>query len=282
MILIADCGSTKVDWCVLSEGKVVKQVFTTGMNALLMTEDEMAARIGDELMPGIEGYPIDTVYYYGAGCISEEVCGGVRRAIARHIPDAKKINVDSDLLAAARALCGTEAGIACIMGTGSNSCYYDGKAIVDNVSPLGYILGDEGSGAVLGKILVGDVLKEQLPKHLCEKFLDEYKLTRLDIIRRVYKEPGGNRFLASLSPFLINNIEEPAIKQLVLNAFTAFFVRNIQHYEGYKKLSVNFVGSVAYYYADILREAAQPLGITVGTIIKSPMEGLVEYHAVNG
>ena len=143
MILIADCGSTKIDWCVLDKDLVVARVATCGMNAMLLTEDEMASNIARELMPSISAYPIDEVYYYGAGCLGD-VCDNVRRAIARNI-DAKVIEVASDLLAAARALCADQPGIACIMGTGSNSCYYDGKEIVDNVSPLGYILGDEGS-----------------------------------------------------------------------------------------------------------------------------------------
>lgn len=279
MILIADCGSTKIDWCVVENGKVVNQIFTCGMNAVMLTEEEMAERIGNELVPELGDAKIDAVYFYGAGCINEEVCGHVANAIRKNIPSAHTVDVHTDLLAAARALCGHSAGIACIMGTGSNSCYYDGEKICDNVSPLGYILGDEGSGAVLGKIMLGDILKNQLPKHLCEKFLKEYELDRMTIIRRVYKEPQGNRFLASVTPFLIQNIEEPAIHALVLNAFKAFFVRNIAQYEGYKDLKVNFIGSIAYYYRSVLGEAAAECGCTVGTIIKSPMEGLIAFHS---
>lgn len=279
MILIADCGSTKIDWCVVENGKVVKQIYTCGMNAVMLTEEEMAERIGNELMPELGDDKIDAVYFYGAGCINEEVCGNVANAIRKHLPDAGTIDVHTDLLAAARALCGHNPGIACIMGTGSNSCYYDGEKICDNVSPLGYILGDEGSGAVLGKILIGDVLKNQLPKHLCEKFLKEFELDRMTIIRRVYKEPQGNRFLASVAPFLIRNIEEPAIHTLVLNAFKAFFVRNIAQYQGYRDLKVNFIGSIAYYYREVLEEAATACECTVGTIIQSPMEGLIRFHS---
>ena len=278
MILIADCGSTKIDWCIVNNGKVEKQVFTMGMNAIMLTEEEMRSRIADELMPEISGYSIEAVHFYGAGCISPEVCANVARAISANIPGAKSVNVHTDLLAAARALCGHSEGIACILGTGSNSCYYDGSEIRDNVSPLGYILGDEGSGAVLGKLLVGDVLKNQLPKDLCDKFLAEYDLDRLTIIRRVYKEPQGNRFLASVTPFLLANIERPEIHSLVLNSFKAFFVRNIQQYPGYRSLSVNFIGSIAYYYRDVLAEAAEACGCRIGTIIKSPMQGLIQYH----
>lgn len=279
MILIADCGSTKIDWCLIENGKVAKQVFTSGINALLMSEEQIRQTIADELVPEIKGYEIGSVYYYGAGCLFDDICANVRRAIAVNIPSAKTIEVDTDLLAAARALCGKNPGIACIMGTGSNSCYYDGVKIVDNVSPLGYILGDEGSGAVLGKLLVGDVLKNQLPAALCEKFLKKYDLDRQKIIEGVYKKPAANRFLASLSPFLLENIEEPAVHRLVLNAFKAFFVRNIENYEGYKTMPVSFVGSVAFYYRDVLGEAANSLGIKIGTVIKSPMEGLIKFHS---
>ena len=247
MILIADCGSTKIDWCLIENGKVAKQVFTSGINALLMSEEQIRQTIADELVPEIKEYEIDSVYYYGAGCLFDDICANVRRAIAANIPSAKTIEVDTDLLAAARALCGKNPGIACIMGT--------------------------------GKLLVGDVLKNQLPAALCEKFLKQYGLDRQKIIESVYKKPAANRFLASLSPFLIENIEEPAVHRLVLNAFKAFFVRNIENYEGYKTMPVSFVGSVAYYYRDVLEEAASSLGIKVGTVIKSPMEGLVKYHS---
>ena len=279
MILIADCGSTKIDWCILKGDKLVKQFFTTGVNALLMPEDKIRATFETELKPQVEGSEIFEVYYYGAGCLSEEICSNVSRSIASVIPSVTTISVNSDLLAAARALCGRNPGIACILGTGSNSCYYDGEKICDNVSPLGYILGDEGSGAVLGKLLVGDVLKKQLPAELCEKFLKQFNLDRMKIIENVYKKPAPNRFLASLSPFLIQNIEEPAIHRLVLNAFKSFFVRNIENYANFKEVPVSFVGSVGFYYREVLDEAAKALDITIGTVIKSPMEGLLKYHS---
>lgn len=280
MILIADCGSTKIDWCVVRDGKVEKQVFTCGMNAVMLTEEEMRGRIAAELMPELadRAAAITAVYFYGAGCISPEVCANVERAIRANIP-ASTIEVHTDLLAAARALCGRTPGIACILGTGSNSCYYDGERIADNVLPLGYILGDEGSGAVLGKLLVGDVLKGQLPAELCEKFLRQYDLTLLDIIRRVYREPLGNRFLASLTPFLIENIKVKEVHDLVFGSFSAFFRRNISHYDGKCAPVVHFIGSIAYYYREVLAEAAAACGYTVGTVLKSPMEGLIKFHA---
>lgn len=279
MILIADCGSTKIDWCLLNGKKKVAQIFTTGMNALLMTEEEMAECIMTELMPSLQGYEVTEIYYYGAGIISDKIKNQVINALKRNMPNVTKIEVDSDLLAAARALCQHEPGIACILGTGSNSCYYDGEKVVDNVSPLGYILGDEGSGAVLGKLLVGDVLKKQLPEHLCEKFLKEYNLDRNTIIERVYRKPAANRFLAQFAPFLEHNINEPSIRAIVMRSFTDFFVRNVASYPNYKELPCNFVGSIALLQKEVLTEAASKLGITIGTIIQAPMEGLIKFHS---
>jgi N-acetylglucosamine kinase-like BadF-type ATPase len=280
MILIADCGSTKIEWCLLDNKEIVKQIVTCGMNAIMLTEAEIEQRLRDELSNEVSGFNISDVYFYGAGCISEDICNNVAKAIRANIPTAKNVEVSTDLLAAARALCGNKPGIACILGTGSNSCYYDGTNICDNVSPLGYILGDEGSGAVLGKILLGDVLKNQLPKHLCEKFLTQYGLDRLSIIRRVYKEPQGNRFMASITPFLIENISEPSIYAIVYNAFKSFFVRNIAQYDGYKSLDVNFIGSIAFYYKDVLEKVAADMGCRIGKILKSPMDGLIQFHTV--
>jgi len=280
MILIADCGSSKIDWCLVDGGKVVKQVFTIGMNAVMLTREEMSARISQELCPELRTFvpKINAVYFYGAGCISDDVCKNVADAIRDNI-NATTVEVHTDLLAAARALCGHRPGIACILGTGSNSCRYDGRKIVDNVSPLGYILGDEGSGAVLGKILVGNVLKNQLPEDLCTKFLAEYNLDRLTIIKRVYREPQANRFLASLTPFLAHNIDRPEIRQMVRNAFRDFFIRNVCQYPNHDSMPVNFIGSIAYYYRDTLCEAAADAGCRIGTIIKSPMSGLIEFHS---
>ncbi len=278
MELIADCGSTKIDWCTIENGKVAKQFSTPGMNAVMLSADEMKQRFADELSPNVGESAFDAVYFYGAGCINDDVCSHVAEALTAAV-NAENIEVNTDLLAAARALCGTQPGIACILGTGSNSCYYDGRKICENVSPLGFILGDEGSGAVLGKLLIGDVLKKQLPENICQKFHDEYLLDRFEIIKRVYREPQANKFLASFTPFLQQNIGEPAVHRLVLNAFCAFFERNIAQYPDYRQLSINFVGSIAHHFSDVLYEAASLSGCTIGKIIKSPMQGLINFHS---
>ena len=279
MILIADSGYTKTDWCVVENGVLVQQIFTKGTNPFFQSEEEISNEIATALLPELKTDEFDAVYFYGAGCGFPDKIEIVHRAISKQLKVKGNVEVATDMLAAARGLCGREAGIACIMGTGSNSCYYDGENIVANVSPLGFILGDEGSGACLGKLMVGDLLKNQMTPELKEKFLKQFNLTPADIIDRVYRKPFPNRFLASLSPFLSQNINEPCVHDLVLNSFKAFFKRNIMQYENYQNLKVNLIGSVAFYYKEVLAEAAEAMGIQLGTIIQSPMEGLIKYHA---
>lgn len=277
MILIADSGSTKTDWCVIEHGQLVQQVFTKGTNPFFQSEEEISNEIATALLPQLKTNEFEAVHFYGAGCAFPDKIDTVRRAIASHLRVKGDIEVSTDMLAAARGLCGHQSGIACIMGTGSNSCYYDGKEIVNNVSPLGFILGDEGSGAVLGKLLVGDILKNQMPEGMKEKFLEQFNLTMPEIIDRVYRQPFPNRFLASLSLFLVQNIEVPAVRQLVLCSFKKFLKRNVMQYD-YQHTSVHFIGSVAFYYKELLAEAAKEMGIQLGNIIQSPMEGLIKYH----
>lgn len=277
MILIADSGSTKTDWCVVEQGQLVQQIATKGTNPFFQSEEEISNEIANALLPQLKSNTFEAVYFYGAGCAFPDKIEAVHRAISTHLDVINGIEVSSDMLAAARGLCGHQAGIACIMGTGSNSCFYDGKEVVNNISPLGFILGDEGSGAVLGKLLVGDLLKHQLPAALKEKFLTQFDLTPADIIDRVYRQPFPNRFLASLSPFLVQNLHEPGIRALVLDSFKAFLRRNVMQYD-YQHSQVHFIGSVAFYYKEVLQQAADEVGVQIGTILKSPMEGLIHYH----
>jgi len=279
MILIADSGSTKTDWCVVENGQPIQQISTKGINPFFQSEEEISNEIATSLLPQLKTNALDAVYFYGAGCGFPDKIAMVHRAITKHLQIKREVEVNTDMLAVAHGLCQHEAGIACIMGTGSNSCYYDGKQIVSNMSPLGFILGDEGSGAVLGKLLVGDILKNQMTPELKEKFLKQFSLTPADIIDRVYRKPFPNRFLASLSPFLAQNIDEPCIHALVLGSFKSFLKRNVMQYENFRNSKVHFIGSVAFYYKTILAEAAQEMNIQLGTIIKSPMEGLIKYHS---
>lgn len=277
MILLADGGSTKVDWRLVEHDKEIKQAYTKGANPFFRTKEDISQELKTSLKPIVNGYNIDAVYFFGAGCATPEKNNIIKEAIADNF-GVNHIEVDSDLLAAAKGLCGKERGIACIIGTGSNSCYYDGKSIKENVSPLGYILGDEGSGAVIGRLFLGACLKNQLTPGLKEKFLKEFDLTPAAILDKVYKQPMANRFLASLSPFLLKNIDDNTVSNIVYQAFKDFYVKNVMQYD-YINNEVHFTGSVAYHYQNILRTVGNDLGIKVGTIISSPMEGLIKYYA---
>lgn len=282
MILIADGGSSGIKWVLLDNTEKVLDFTTTGINPVLLTYEEMSQRIADEVAPQFTMplNQIERIFYYGAGCRGGDYNRAMEKALKDTFPHSV-IAVDSDMAGAAKALCGNQPGIACILGTGSNSCLYDGEKIIDSVAPLGYILGDEGSGALLGRQLVSDVFKRQLPPELCLKFREEYDLNMETVIRRVYGSPEANRFLASLTPFLAKYIEEPSIHRLVLNSFKSFFVRNVAHYMAYKTLPVNFVGSVAYHFRDVLGEAAAAIDCNIGKVIASPIDGLISYHTRN-
>jgi len=275
MILIADGGSTKTDWCVTAQGRQLQRIITQGINPFFLSEDAIGEEIRSSLLPELQTHTFDALYFYGAGCLPEKI-PMMQTALSKYL-EVETLEVNSDMLGAARGLSGRNPGIVCILGTGSNSCYYDGEKIVSNVSPLGFILGDEGSGAVLGKLLVGDLLKNQLPAGLKEKFLQEFDLIPGMIIERVYRQPFPNRFLASLSPFLLRNIEEPAVRSLVFNSFCSFLKRNVMQYD-YKNYPIYFIGSIAYHYSKILEEAVLASGMKLGEIVQNPIEGLVKYH----
>ena len=277
MKLIADSGSTKTDWCLMDGSTVMKRIKTKGINPFFETEKEIEYELSNALVPKIpRGTKIEAIHFFGAGCTPEK-SSILARALMMQVSDEARVEVCSDMVGAARALCGNEPGIVCILGTGSNSCEYDGKKIVKNVSPLGFILGDEGSGAVLGKILVGDLLKNQLGEELKEKFLTQFHLTTAEIIDRVYRQPFPNRFLASLQPFLEENLDNEAIFYLVMEAFSHFIARNVMQYD-YQHLPVHFTGSVAYAYRKVLEKSAELTGIQLGIITNSPMDGLIKYY----
>ena len=282
MILIADSGSTKTDWCLCKKGTVLCSIQTQGINPYHQSEEAIEAVLREELLPQLTQHSafniqnsLDIVFY-GSGCANENACNRIKKAIHK-VLETKDITVHSDLLGAARALCGYEEGIACVLGTGSNSCLYNGKEITANTPPLGYILGDEGSSAVLGRRLVGDCLKNQLPEAIRDEFLTEYGLTQEIILEKVYRQPLANRFLASLTPFLSKHREVPEVHNLLVESFVAFFVRNVKQYRR-PWLPIHFVGSIANAFAPELKEAAESLGMELGTIMRSPMEGLIKYH----
>ena len=273
-ILIADSGSTKTDWCLAAGGKVEARVRTKGMNPFQVSEEDMVREVKAELVPYLGTTQLDQLHFYGAGCTPEKQ-PVVERALRACLTVSGTCEVASDMLGAARALCGDRPGIACILGTGSNSCAYDGHRIVKNVPALGFILGDEGSGAVMGKHLVADVLKGQLPQTVIDRFNKKYGLSAADIIDRVYRQPRPNTFLASFAPFLEENLDEPSIYSLVKNSFVSFLQRNVRQYDGWNRLPIGFNGSIACIFRKPLEEALDEEGMHLGKVIQTPMEGLM-------
>ncbi len=278
MILIADSGSTKTDWCYGSGMNDCKIIQTDGINPVHQTEENIREIIDHGLISQLPASERCTaIYFYGAGCIPAKTAGMVR-ILEEYFPFATAF-VESDLLGAARALCKNQKGIACILGTGSNSCLYDGEKITHNISPLGYILGDEGSGAYLGKRFIGDCLKGQLPEVLKDGLLEDLKMTPADIIDRVYRQPQANKFLAGITPYIYNHKDMKPVHLFLTDCFKEFFKRNILLYP--EILPVSFVGSIAWIFKEEIMEAAHEYKLPMGLFIKSPVDELARYHFMN-
>ena len=278
MILIADSGSTKTDWRMIASTGEISQARTVGFNPYFQDTDSIATELAKSLKPAVNE-AITEVYYYGTGCGTESSCAIVRQAIQQVFSEATTVSVASDLLGAARALCGHEVGIACILGTGSNSCYYDGEQISYQIPNLGFWLGDEGSGGNLGKTLVTNYLLKDLAPDLEAKFEKRFPNTTRDLVlENAYKKPFPNRYFASFSKFLFDNRSHPQAYRLVYDSFDLFFQKYICKYPDYKQLKIHFTGSVAFYYSDILRQVANDKGVTVKNIMETPIAGLTLYH----
>ncbi|MBP1593420.1 MAG: hypothetical protein H6Q12_438 [Bacteroidetes bacterium] len=275
MILIAESGSTKTEWAIIDGNYVIGHEFTEGINPFFQSRREISHSVRLGLPEHFFRKRYETVYFYGAGCTTTDRKEIIRASLVAQFKSP--IEVESDLLAAARGLLKNEAGIACILGTGSNSCFYDGKQIIQNVRSLGYILGDEGSGAVMGRIFLADCLKELAPKELMESFYDKFRITADDALESVYSRPFPNRFLSTISFFLNEHLDNDYVYNLVYSNLRNFFIRNIFQYK-YKDYPISFVGSVAYVYAKILNSVAKEFDITISNITETPMSGLVEFH----
>lgn len=275
MKLIADSGSTKTDWALI-DGDDISRFSTQGINPFHQTESWIMAVLNAELIPHIEGRIIDNVWFYGAGCTPEK-SPILKDCLNKTLGKNVAVEVASDMLGAARSLLADNEGIACILGTGANSCYYDGKDIRENVSPLGYILGDEGSAAYIGKRLVGDILKQQFSEDVCQMFFSETHLDAPVIINKVYRESMPNRFLGAVSQFCQNHRDNAEIHAFLMDCFGEFFKRNIKNYHR-PHLPVCFVGSIAWVYEEEIREVAATMGFLVSTVSRAPMEGLIAYH----
>ena len=279
MKLIADSGSTKTAWKLIETPGKSKDMKTFGLNPFFRTEDEIYEEVKNTLLPET-GNKINEIYFYGAGVVNEEKGSIVKNALARIYPNAV-IEAHSDVVGAARALFGNNAGIACILGTGSNVCLYDGEKITGGVSPLGFILGDEGSGAVMGRKLLGDYFKEVMPVSLREKFTERFNITREEALNRVYRGEKPNQFLAQFTPFLSENADSEYCREFVQRNFMEFFERNVTKIPNFSGFPIGFVGSVAWHFSQILINTADYYGFTNPVIIKDPIDGLERYYTKN-
>lgn len=279
MKLVVDSGSTKTDWGFFNNKKDLTIYKTQGINPYHQSQEQIRDILEGELLPNIDHIDrneINELFFYGAGCATKAICELMSYILKGFFPNAT-VSVDSDMLGAARALCGKSEGVACVLGTGSNSCLYNGKDIIDQVPSLGYILGDEGSGAALGRCFINSCFKRQMPDKLYKEFLDRYSVDRESIIMNVYRKPLANRYLAGFVPFILEKREVPEVHKMIIQCFTEFFTRNVINYHK-PWLPVHIVGSLANSLADELRETADSLGMTIGMILPSPIDRLIEYH----
>jgi len=275
-ILIADSGSTKCEWCLLHDGKK-KTVESIGISPYFLNPTQIEQVLTMELLPAIKKFEVDCIYYYGTGCGTAVNRKIVQKALKRTFP-AAEIQVTHDLMGAARALCGHEKGVACILGTGSNSCYFDGKKIVKNSPGLGYVLGDEGSGAYLGKKVLQYYLYNTFDEELRYRFDAKYATNLAEILDNLYKKPLPNRYLASFAIFLAENRGHYMIENILEDGFNDFFFSHLCKYRESWIYPIHFVGSVAFGFRDVIEELISSYEFEPGKILKKPMDGLIEYH----
>ncbi len=276
MILIADSGSSKTDWRVIREDGKVEQFRTVGFNPYYQKEEDMLDNLRTSELLALKG-SIEEVYFYGAGCTAEKNKASVRRVINAIIGEAK-VEVDHDLTAAAKATCGHKPGIACILGTGSNSGDYDGNKITTSRPSPGYLLGDEGGGSYIGRHFLQDFIYDDMPSAIRELAIKELGLATLDIQENVYQKPFPNRYMASFCTFIGEHKDHPYCFNLFYQGFMDFFKRHVTRYENYKEKPVNFVGSIAYYNSDVLRKVGNDLQVSIQIILEAPIAGLTLYH----
>ncbi|MEO7767578.1 MAG: N-acetylglucosamine kinase [Ferruginibacter sp.] len=277
--LIADCGSTKSDWCLI-DGKKKKNIITQGISPYFLNSRQIESLIQLELKNKLRGIEPTEIFYYGTGCSNPGNVKIVKKALSDVFSQAK-IFINHDLMGAAKALCGDQKGVACILGTGSNSCYYNGKRIVKNSPGLGFILGDEGSGAFLGKKVVQYFLYKTYDPDLMDRFNAKYNTNAEEILEAVYKMPLPNRYLAGFVPFLFENRGHFMIENIIEDAFNEFFYQHVYKYKESWTMPVNFIGSVAYGFRDVLKTMCDTYELQLGKVLKSPMDGLIRYHSAN-
>lgn len=281
MLLIADGGSTKTNWCLLDRAGNKTNFNTEGYNPYFVDEAYIESSLGSSLPDGIDPLSVDEVHFYGAGVHNEEKAAIVASGINK-IFTAAKVSVKHDLLAAARALLGNTPGFAAILGTGTNTCVYDGKEVIHNIDSLAYILGDEGSGCHIGKKLLSEYVRGYMPEAVQKKFTETYRLSASDILDNVYTKPLANRFCASFSKFAFDNDVQPEYtRNIVKGCFDEFFRNLVSRYPDYTKYTFNCIGAVGFSFKDLLEETASAYNMSLGRVIRSPIDDLVKYHLEN-
>lgn len=275
MILIAESGSTKTQWCIVDQNNTEDLHNTPGINPYILSISEIETIMRPVSVVN-QQYKLDAIYYFGAGCSSVNNIEKIELALS-HIFNCKSINVDTDLKAACMALAGDKKGMIGLLGTGSNSCIWDGSQIIHQRPSLGYVLGDDGGGVSIGKQLVTDYLTMQMPEHISKKFGNSFNISAKQVLERVYQSPMPNRFLAGFAPFTEENIADQYCRNTVAQQFKKFFIKNITLYPDADKYELLFCGSIAYSHADILKEVAHSFGLIVSNIEKEPIKGLAKY-----
>jgi len=278
MILVADSGSTKTEWWWYDNNNEIKKFTTIGFNPYFIKTEEIYKVLNTKLIPEIDFQAVKKIFFYGSGCASKENGEIIYVACKKAFPNAEKIEVTGDTLGAARSLFGHGSGIAGILGTGSNSVYYDGMKVVECVSSLGYVIADEGSGARFGTTLIREYFKEEMPAEIKTAFVERYHPELSVVLDAVYRKPHPNRYLASFCDFLSFHKEHPYIQNLIRKEFQAYLKYQVCKCPDHHKLTLSLVGSIAFFLGDFLREEAKQMGIEVGTILRSPIEGLIKYH----
>ena len=275
--LIADSGATKCEWCLITNGKK-KTILTQGISPYFLDEAQIITILNKSLIPKLKEIVIQEVFFYGTGLSNANNALIVKKALKSLFKKAK-IQIETDLTAAARALCGKKKGIACILGTGSNSCYYDGKKMQKNSPGIGYILGDEGSGAYLGKKVIQHFLYNTFDEEIMARFEKQFKTTPVEILETVYKQPLANRYLASFAIFLAENRGHYMIENIIEDGLNDFFFTHIYKYKESWTYPINFIGSIAFGFKDVLQDLCKTYELELGRVLKTPMKGLIEYHS---
>ncbi len=275
-ILIADSGATKCEWRLVGKDKK-KTILTQGISPYFLDEGQIIALLTKELLPKLKNATINSVHFYGTGLSNAANAAIIRKVLKKLFPKAKT-EVQTDLVGAARALCGRNKGVACILGTGSNSCYYDGKKIVKNSPGIGYVLGDEGSGAYLGKKVIQYYLYNTFDEDLRSRFEKRFQVTPVEILDNIYKKPLANRYMASYAIFLAENRGHYMVENIIEDGLNDFFFTHLYKYRESWLMPIHFIGSIAFGFKDVLKDLCSTYELELGRVLKAPMQGLIDYH----